>query len=218
MIETPEPPHIHKTSDAHGAAGGPHGPVHRWFEWLTTIVLIVISACSLYVAYHTSYTMEKLVSENARLVRAQSTPLLMFSYGDAFDREDSLGAVMVNGGTGPARIIWSRFSVNGETHATFRAALTSQVPDMQTQARTVASALDGSLLRAGEERRILIWRLADTPNARPTWEAAERVLSQISAQACYCSLLDECWLTSFDGTTPRPVDACGPAPPVSRAT
>jgi hypothetical protein len=95
MIDEIEPPHSH-----HGWSG---------IKWLDALALSVValSVASLLTAQHTGKTMERLVSENSRLVRAQSTPLLLLRSGNITgpgQRQDHHHRVE-RVGTGTARVI-----------------------------------------------------------------------------------------------------------------
>ena len=45
--------------------------------------------------------------------------------------------------------------------------------------------------------------------AQPTWGAAMRALLR-SNEACFCSVFDDCWQTSYNSTHADKVDHCVP--------
>src|SRR6185369_16176359 len=95
MIEAPETPHVH-----HAA----HGDRQRWFDISIAVAVVLVSLGSLYVSLHTGRTMEKLVDQNARLVKANSVPLLQFDHGNVNDQGKSeIYLAVRNARTGPAR-------------------------------------------------------------------------------------------------------------------
>ena len=59
MIDDPEGPHPH-----HGSSG------IKWLDLALAIAVLLLSAASLWTAHGTGQTMERLVAENSRLVRA----------------------------------------------------------------------------------------------------------------------------------------------------
>ena len=67
------------------------------------------------MSLHTAKTMEQLVEQNRRLVRANSVPLLQFDTGNIGDdgRSSELYLAVRNAGTGPARIVWFELLQDG---------------------------------------------------------------------------------------------------------
>lgn len=65
-----------------------------------------------------------------------------------------------------------------------------------------------NVLAANQTLRLVKWELS--ASVAPLWHAFNdlRFTSQIKARACYCSVLDECWITEFDSTTPNPIAQC----------
>ncbi len=72
--EAEKPSMIEASETAHNAHA--HSKNKGWFDIVMAIAILLVSAGSLYVALHTGHTMEALVKENKKLVRAQSTPIL----------------------------------------------------------------------------------------------------------------------------------------------
>lgn len=207
MIETPEPPHLpHDQGSAHKPG---------WLDRATTLMLLIISVCSLYVAWHTSHTMEGLVAENARLVRAQSTPILDYGTGNAIDTDRKLAAIVVNVGNGPARIAWSRFSLDDRRYATWEALATAVRPEFSSADNVITATLDGTLLQPGGERRLIAWPRPSDPKLAKTWDQLDDVRGRVKAEICYCSLFDECWLARFDGKAAAAVADCGQPPAIT---
>lgn len=64
MIDEPEAPHGH------------HNTGIKWLDLALALSVVALSVASLVTAQHTGHTMERLVTENSRLVRANATPLL----------------------------------------------------------------------------------------------------------------------------------------------
>ena len=200
MIEAPEPPHQ------------PHGTGIRWFDLGITLTLVLVSLGSLYVALHTGSTMEKMVEQNARLVRANSTPLLVVDHGNLSDSgEKQLVFSLTNSGTGPARVVWvevrhqGRPVVNGQK-------LIAAVAGGNTGVTFVSSKIAPSMLVAGQSRDFLKWkRPADSDAGGQTaWEALDAARWKLVFEACYCSVFDECWTSTLSADVPAPVKSCDP--------
>ncbi|HJY41828.1 MAG TPA: hypothetical protein VJ303_11345, partial [Steroidobacteraceae bacterium] len=93
---TPEPElhhHAHRTG-------------HRWVDFAVPLSALAVSMISLAIAIHHGHTMQKMADENARLVQANSWPLLQFTTGNANDKgEPEITLNVENAGVGPAKLI-----------------------------------------------------------------------------------------------------------------
>lgn len=197
MIEAPETAH-----HAHGHGGGGH----RWFDIVMAVAILLVSAGSLYVALHTGHTMEALVEENERLVRAQSTPILQYDSGNV-DEDGAAAQVFTirNVGTGPARVNWFKLDHGGKTY--------SSVTDfLRDTGRGPITFIEGSVnqtvLAQGDKRNMLVWRYPADPVGRSRWKQIDKVRGDITVQACYCSVFDECWLSNLEADLPKRVPSC----------
>jgi hypothetical protein len=214
--------HGHSVPDA--AAASPviespealHAPHHTGIKWLdavTTLSVLMVSLASLVISLHTGSAMDNLVHENARLVRASSTPLLNFGTANsADDGRARLTFTLSNSGTGPARIVWFQIRDKGVAQSTMHDLLVARgVPvgmiNQQTQ------PLVRTIVRAGEDRVFFRWNKpasAKDPQMA-AWRAADAARFGYQVEACYCSLLGECWQSTLNGDIPRPVPICTPS-------
>jgi hypothetical protein len=201
MIEPVEVPHHHAQSAGHGSI---------WFERVLGLAILVISVVSVWMAHHTGRTMEELVEQNARLVRAQSTPLLQLDHFNESNGKEQLTISVQNYGTGPARIAWLDLKVMGHP-----AANPSDIAEVAGAKNQVlgSSAITSTLIKSGESRTIFSWpkpKATDTINGA-AWANLDQGRFRkngLVARACYCSLLGQCWDSVLDGRIPTPVDAC----------
>lgn len=90
VIEEGEAPHAH-----HGQTG------IKCLDLSLAVAVLVQSGASLLTAQHTGHTMERLVAENSRLVRAQATPMLQFFTGNVGDAGRAISLSVANVGPAP---------------------------------------------------------------------------------------------------------------------
>lgn len=174
--------------------------------------VLLVSTASLVFSLYTGSALNALVRENARMVRASSTPLLSFTSGNVSDDGvPRISFTVSNSGTGPARIIWFQIRHNGAPRGNV-AALAQASGAPPTEINTMSRTLVQTLLRPGEDRDILLWNrpASDADPEMAAWKAVERDRFNYEVEACYCSLLDECWQSTLNGDDPRPVRECSP--------
>lgn len=194
---------------------------HRWLDMVVALLALFMSVLSIFVAQHTSQTME-------RLVHANSWPFLQLGSGNANDdRQPELALVVSNVGTGPARIHAFDVLVDGQPISrernmtygvieaccsdTFQAAVTraggDHIAAVGYDLTTPASQI---FLASNEDVSPMRWTRNDT-NAE-LWRAVDmaRQTGRIQMRACYCSVFDECWIAETNVFPPTPVASCEP--------
>jgi hypothetical protein len=67
------------------------------------------------------------------------------------------------------------------------------------------SIVDATVLRSGEANVVLSVTRGQTSEVVDKLSAA---LNEVSFRACYCSILDECWVSNLQSTRVEPVKAC----------
>lgn len=206
-IEMPEPPEPKKTG-------------HRWIDLTVALSALLISVVSIFVAQHTSETME-------RLVHASSWPFIQLGSGNATGdgvREISFSAENV--GTGPARIHSFTMSVDGQplpqdTHLLtellraccneeFQAASERAGSPVAAIGYEVSSPVAARFLAPNTDVSAMRWRLGDDNEA--LWRTVDhaRQTGRIVTSVCYCSVFDECWIARSDAFPPDDVSSCSP--------
>jgi len=187
---------------------------HTGLPWIDLILAgsaIFISIVSLIISIHHGRTMEKLVAANEKQVEASTLPILRFTTGNLAENVNAVHFDLRNGGTGPAIIEWFRIKWNGQP-TTGPRDLLGRCCRRQTQ-RTVPiwqSVASGMTLPAGQSETIFQIRAADAEHDLYHFLDTEARF-EIEAEGCYCSVLDECWITDFK-VRPRSVKACEPVP------
>src|SRR6185436_9542916 len=79
---------------------------HRWVDFAVPFSALAVSVISLVVAVHHGRTMQEMAQANARLVQANSWPLLQFTTGNANETgQPEITLKIENAGVGPAKVI-----------------------------------------------------------------------------------------------------------------
>jgi hypothetical protein len=209
MDTSPEPPELKRT-------GG------KWLDLMLALSAIFVSMCSLFLAYNSSNSME-------RLVQANSMPFIQLESGNATDEGEPgvLGFAARNAGTGPARVHSFQYIVDGQivprrgyvTANILRACCEAELDAALAAANgDVLAAIDADLTSPvantffAADDEVTAWSWRRTPVNATLWNAVDqaRQAGRIGMRACYCSLFDDCWIAETGTFPPRPVNQCTP--------
>jgi len=197
MMEGPEPPHHH-----HHKTGLP------WLDLVVPLAVICISVASLLTSLQSEKSMQALVEQNRRLVSAQSTPLLMLDTSNLTDGKPAISMKISNVGTGPAQIGWFRIVDAGGVDYS-GGALYERVQKLGTHLPFMSQQISAALIRSGDERLVFEWpKPVRNVIALAEWDKLNSTRFNLHASACYCSIFDECKITEFGDSHPRPVSSC----------
>jgi hypothetical protein len=167
---------------------------------------ILLSVVSLFVAISANRTQE-------RMLAASIWPSLLFSTSNtAPDGTPQLGIDLLNRGTGPARVRWLEMYYRDAPLADWRELLRrccASSPAQVEEVYGISSGVQNRVLGADEWVRMLQIQPEDAPDA--IWKALDRERHNVRMRACYCSVLDDCWLFDSGREDPEPVKRC-PAP------
>jgi len=199
---TLEPDHAH----AH-----PHGTGVKWLDIIVGLSAVFISVMSLVVSIGHGATMERMVQQNERMVAANTMPFLTWIGNQA---DPTTGArretfVLSNGGVGPALIDWFQIRYKGVAYGTeaalLRACCAQGLSAQDMSNGVYYSNVTGTMLPAREHTL----PIDIAPGASPAlMSVLDRARSDLSVSACYCSVLEECWITDFSQSRPRSVPEC----------
>jgi hypothetical protein len=187
---------------------------HTGLPWVDLILAgsaIFISVVSLIVSIHHGRTMEKLVAANEKQVEASTLPILRFTTGNILENSKAIHFDLRNGGTGPAIVDWLRVKWNGQPTTGPRDLLDRccRGPTQRTFS-IYQSVASGMTLPAGQSESIFAIHAADADSDSYHFLDTDARF-KIEVQGCYCSVLNECWITDFK-VQPRIVQACEPIP------
>ncbi len=184
----------------------------RWFDLTLALSAIFISAVSLAVAIDHGRTERELVASNAwPFLRA-----VLSNGGGEAPGENSVVIGVSNGGVGPAKLESFEVFYRGQAASSGLDLMrrccglgpTDDDVKRQMPHGRHFEITDHTVLRPGEAK--------ETFGVRRDSEVDERfagVLTDIRFRACYCSILNECWVSNLLDTRTQPVKAC-PEPKV----
>jgi hypothetical protein len=188
----------------------------RWFDVVMALGVLCLSAGSLYVAFHTGHTMEKLVAQNERLVQAQSMPMLQYQHGNLNDAgERSLDFTITNVGSGTARVVWVKLKSDGREFTDWQTFTRSLDTGGGDQIDLVTSFIAQTTLSAGEERRVFSWAYPEGEGAQSQWRRLDSARFEATVEGCYCSVFDQCWTSNMTADIPQEVTSCEAPTPVA---
>ena len=188
------------------------GPAPKWFHIAVAASMIISAVSALIATLHTGRTMSALVEQNARLVRAASTPVLEFGHGNA--REDgtaSLDFVVRNVGSGIARVVWFEYRLDGKPMPDTGAVVRALEPGAAEKLTLFSGPVANRFLAPGAEQRVLGWiRPPETEiGSLKAWKELDKArFGRIEVEACFCSVFQECWTSKLGGEMPTPNQSC----------
>jgi hypothetical protein len=196
---TPEP-EVHHHS---------HRTGHRWVDFAVPLSALAVSAISLVIAIHHGHTMQKMADENARLVQANSWPLLQFTTGNANDQGDPEITLKVeNAGVGPAKLISLEIFQGDKRIRTPRDLVQALDPATTRPMLSLGLTLP-TVVRAGDSQ-LLIGLKREGQEA--LWDKLNTARFELKFRACYCSVFDECWVSDLATVSPQHVEQCAVNP------
>jgi hypothetical protein len=181
----------------------------RHFDVIVSITAIFISAVSLFVAIEHGRTERELVAANV-----WPFPRAILSNG--YDAKGSTAVGVSNGGVGPAKIRSFELFYRGQPVSSGLDLLRKccglgpgpQAVKAAFPNGTSNSVVDESVLRPGEENPVLRVPPSTTAPAITKRLAEVRVLNQVTFRVCYCSVLDQCWISDLRSTLTETVREC----------
>lgn len=184
----------------------------HWSEYAATVAALAISLISLWVAVGTE-------DANRKMVAAASWPFLQLDTRNADPQgRPDIALSVINSGVGPAKVESFELGWNGKAYSGSTAYLKDcchrlQIPYPAKPGQTpvFTGGVAGTVIRAGESRQFLEMQLG--PDNAAAWQALNRARFQTRFRICYCSVFDECWLSTLASLEPERVHEC-PVPKV----
>jgi len=201
-----------------------HRTGHRWLDMIVAGCALLVSVTSLVVAVLHGRIMERMADANARLVSANSWPLLQRYWSDnGTDGKPATALVVSNGGVGPAKIeAFELFWKGRPMHNPYELieACCLDAPDSTSsgaqrgpggaltpaEAALNVNSIQGMILRAGTT--LSAYELPRTPVTEAVATRLRATKPDLSLRACYCSVFDECWVSDLRTLQPARVARC----------
>ena len=194
--------------EAHHAHPGHSG--HRWLDIVLAVSAMFVSVISLFVAVEHGRTMQRMAEANARMVEANSWPFVEFDTHDLDEQGNAkIRLVLTNQGVGPARIetfeLWWKGTPMASPWELLRACC-----EGATGADTIFTGESApNILRAGEHKDF--FAMSPGSGSSDLFKKLNAERHNITARICYCSVFDECWVSSGLAIRADRVPSC-PAP------
>jgi len=205
MSEAPVEAGVDEVQPVPRRTGRPH------FDVIVSVTAIFISAISLFVAIQHGKTERDLVAANV-----WPFPRAILSNG--YDEKGSTAIGVSNGGVGPAKIQSFEMFYRGHPVSSGLDLLrqccglgpTAADVKAQLPEHIGTSIVEETVLRPGEDNAVLRVKRSATAPDIPNRIAAVDVLTHVTFRVCYCSVLDQCWISDLRSTRVQPVDQCRP--------
>jgi hypothetical protein len=179
-------------------------PWHRHFETIGSISAIVVGVAALYVSWDQGRVMREEV-------RASVWPAVQTEgYVDRQSGQLLIGLKLQNAGVGPARIERLTVRHEGDVVSDMNDLITRMPPGAE---RSVQYST-GRIMAAGEV--LNPFELRYPANSEVSGLDAVDLMSSLSQDwtidVCYCSVLDDCWISSDRHAGQREVERCDDVP------
>lgn len=201
------PPNENATAvvGAQAATAPRRGLDMRYINVLASLLAVFVSLVSLWLAYSSNRTQE-------RMLAASSWPYLRFGHGNLHPEtsEPAITFDIGNGGSGPAVLHWVQVSRGGVAYGDAYAMLRDccGLGEKQLLPTQTTGATDVPLPPTAEREFFMLPRHDDYA---AIFDALNEARWEMRFDACYCSIIGECWLIEGE-VPPAPIAAC-PAPP-----
>ena len=167
---------------------------------LASGVAVLVSVISLGVAVSANRTQE-------RLLAASAWPALEFDTGNrARDGTHEITLTLGNNGVGPARLRGVQLFYKGKFSGDSRRLLQQCCAPGNSPVNDITSGTRGRVLKAGDQ--IVLMTLSKVSNSDELWQRLDRERFDVTVRACYCSVLDDCWIFDSAHMDPEPVRSC----------
>ncbi|GJM06142.1 MAG: hypothetical protein DHS20C09_21380 [marine bacterium B5-7] len=180
-------------------------------NFIIAVCAILISAASFYATYLQADAANKQV-------KAMTLPMIQYGHGNALgDDEKVINFSLKNAGIGPALLRSVEFSYQGKTYENIFqilkdccGAVTEKYYTKEKQAadelpQFITSPLLNNIIAGQDNLIFLKFKYAD--DTKELWELLNDIRFDFGFKACYCSMLEECYVVNDQAET-HEVKAC----------
>jgi hypothetical protein len=169
---------------------------------------IMVSCISLFIAVQQSRIMQKTLA-------ASSWPLLQFSSGNTNDQGQlSIEMSIDNQGVGPAIVKRFRILYGGREYQNLYVLLrdccgyviTDFDPTKMDKGTALTQPVEGKVIKGGD--KIGFFQMPLAPSNQSAWRKLDAARFKFAFDACYCSVLGDCWQSDLSSVNQKPVHEC----------
>ncbi len=165
---------------------------------------LLVSAVSLFIGWQSNQTQQ-------RMLAASVWPDLLWdtsNYNEQI-REDEVSLEIRNVGVGPARIESLQLSYQGKPLADFHelvaACCKAETEGLKHWSSRI-STINPVVIPAHDS--VKFFAVVKAADNVALWDKLNRERFKVEGRACYCSVLDDCWLLDSTRAEPQPVRSC----------
>jgi hypothetical protein len=181
---------------------------------------LTLAVCAVLISIASFYATYLQASATDKQVKAMTLPLLQYGSGNVDDESHKpvINFNITNGGVGPALIKQVRFKYNNQTSTNIfdflndccskefnKLTSDSSKTSEFSQDSWVTSSLNNVILPAQD--KLEFFKLYKGELSADLWDKLNVERRNLSVELCYCSLLDECYVTEKRGVV-ESVAAC----------
>ena len=181
---------------------------------------LVVAACAILISLASFYVAYRQADAEERQVKAATWPYLQLSSSnyDINSGKETISLKVQNAGVGPAMMHgFSMTYKDTVSHNAYDILAACCLPEGETRKWLTAPEtreLAGFIVTSSTGRRILpiqsdltVVSFEKTEKNLDFWDKVNNERWRVKARACYCSLLEDCYLTDFEAD-PLPVKQC----------
>jgi hypothetical protein len=173
------------------------------------ISALAVSVISLVIAVHHGRTMQDMAKENARLVQANSWPLLQYTTGNTNeDGQAEISMKIENAGVGPAKLVSLEIFLEDQPIRRPSDLIRALDPIEPKPLLSLGVNLP-MVLRPGTDTLIVGIK---REGFEALWDKLNRERFRMRFRACYCSVFEECWMSDLVTVSPQSVAECKKSP------
>jgi hypothetical protein len=176
---------------------------------------LTLALCAVLISIASFYATYLQASAADKQVKAMTLPLLQYGTGNVDDESHKpvINFSITNGGVGPALIKQVRFKYNNQTSANIYDFINyccskeyKEYTEFTSDRLTISGLVQGSLITSSLKNVILpaqdkleFFKLYKGELSADLWDKLNVERRNLSVELCYCSLLDECYVTEKRG-------------------